>query len=271
MVSPTEASSDDSEQEEVPKVLPPEAWRPCPDPKVFKDLLLEWRCLEEADTVEDDEEEARHGVGERSFVRLFVEPQPSEHCLSAPLGAVEFFLGEESGHQCIQEESSDTRPPQELNRLDIPRWLTEAALCLRFAGTRGRFRSREGSPDLIGEHHVRLIAVQRGADLLGDGAILLRQLRVGSGPRPIDAATVRASWRAWFQRNLELIFSTGDPENPAEAVEVVIDEDEVMAALQLGLKHLKAGSRGFLRVSADWGLGQLLPSGGPSLRTGSGL
>ncbi|CAE8656097.1 unnamed protein product, partial [Polarella glacialis] len=79
-----------------------------------------------------------------------------------------------------------------------------------------------------------------------------------SGPKPRDLSRVRASWKVWFLRNSELILSTagagfgGSADSLLDgtgAKDVVLDEGQLMVALELGLKEMQAGGRACVRVS----------------------
>jgi FKBP-type peptidyl-prolyl cis-trans isomerase 2 len=58
-------------------------------------------------------------------------------------------------------------------------------------------------------------------------------------------------------------FSEG---NSTGAVEFVLDEGQLMFALELSLKEMQVGSRACVRVSEEWAQGAMLPSGSPVLR-----
>lgn len=217
-------------------------------PQVYEDVQLNYRLICEGSP---DSQVARYGAVERSFCRLDVSGRPS----------VEFFLGEEISYPVTGEahifEPKAAEP--------MPRWLTEAALLLKRAGAKAELL--EGSP-----LQVSLVSVQQGLMLLPDGVMFRRlhgaPLLPPTGPGlPRDAATVKAAWRVWFARNGELVMNTGnDLWEEDAAVQLVIDEDELMIPLEMGLKQLQAGAAGCLRVSERWGFGALMPAGSPTLR-----
>eukprot|EP00435_Cladocopium_sp_Y103_P054985 s405_g18.t1 len=237
-----------AEAEDDGDEAPAEEWQRL-KPQVYEDVQLSYRLVCEGS---QDSQVARYGAVERSFCRLDVSGRPS----------VEFFLGEEIGYPVTGEahifEPKASEP--------MPRWHTEAALLLKRAGAKAELLL-EGSP-----LQVSLVSVQQGLMLLPDGVMFRRlhgaPLLPPMGPGlPRDAAAVKAAWRVWFARNGELVMNTGsDLWEDAAAVQLVIDEDELMIPLEMGLKQLQAGAAGCLRVSEKWGFGALMPAGSPTLR-----
>ncbi|CAK9101443.1 Peptidyl-prolyl cis-trans isomerase FKBP8 (PPIase FKBP8) (FK506-binding protein 8) (FKBP-8) (Rotamase) [Durusdinium trenchii] len=242
------------------KVADPDAWHSW-KPRVFKEVQMQYRHLLVGPDPEEAWQAARHSAVERSYCRMCIKrPRRAE---TETLG---FFLGEEDGFR-DDGMVEPFQPPQEADTRPVPRWLTEAALLLKNPG-------RSSSAEVLVEGEVMqvsLLSTQQGLLLLPEG-MMFRRLSGSAFAVPPgssccrDCCRLRAAWRVWFARNNELVLSTGSVTRPEEAVELVLDEDELIMALELALKHLEAGASCCIRVSEHWGVGPLLPSGNPSLR-----
>jgi len=191
---------------------------------------------------------------------------------------LEFRLGEKHGHRRSDAPEAlgagflPWFPPAEADRVDIAPWVTVAILALSAEGSSAEFEPAEGASDvatggLSGRCSLTLLQLLPTSDLLVDDGMILRTLDLGhSGPKPRDLSKVTASWRVWFVRNSEMVMSTFGEGGDAGGIQFVLDEGQLMVALQLALKDMHVGSRACLRISEEWAQGALLPSGSPVLR-----
>lgn len=235
-----------------------------------------------------------HGMTRKTLCTVRVEVMEGEDGSTVlEKTELEFRLSEIYGHSPPPthgaKASSERRtlpfvPPKESARVDVPEWLTEAALCLQVGGS-AEFIAATGSSGPEDRHRVSLLAAAETVDLLGDDGLVLRVLDAGEGgEKPRDLARVRASWRVWFLRSSELILSSSQP-NPmmppppgglddaeeggagiSRGRDVILDQGGFMVALELAMKEMHVGERACLRVSEHWGHGPLLPHGNPVLK-----
>eukprot|EP00927_Polykrikos_kofoidii_P044886 TRINITY_DN38756_c0_g1_i1.p1 TRINITY_DN38756_c0_g1~~TRINITY_DN38756_c0_g1_i1.p1 ORF type:complete len:722 (-),score=162.43 TRINITY_DN38756_c0_g1_i1:319-2343(-) len=208
--------------------------------------------------------------------------------LADPVSRVlQFRLGDTYGHKKEERDvtTSQWRPPIETQRVKISQWLTEAALLLE-VGQTAEFEAVEAAtivghgeddveaPGPISRCRVTLLDACRTDDLLGDDGIILRVLddAGGAGEKPADLARVWASWRVWFSRNGEFVLSfntdeaaLGKERAMTTGKDFLIDEGQIMVALELAIKAMPCGSRAVVYISEQWGSGPLTPEGNPRL------
>eukprot|EP00928_Gymnodinium_smaydae_P024233 TRINITY_DN19673_c0_g2_i1.p1 TRINITY_DN19673_c0_g2~~TRINITY_DN19673_c0_g2_i1.p1 ORF type:complete len:623 (-),score=168.08 TRINITY_DN19673_c0_g2_i1:189-2057(-) len=275
------------------------SWSPAPAPVVFEQVRLlkrPSRLLAEdlGRAASTAGERPRYGVAYRSLCLVVLRGPASAvegpSCEGTGRGSagsescrrLQFRLGDTHGLLAARIASGSVadslaarawRAPKEKDeRVEVPRWLTEAALALEVGETAEFQRSPPGSGD--GDTaptdvcSVSLLAACDTQDLLGDGDIVLRHFQKGTGERPSELAKVWASWRVWFARTGESVLNpaAGDLQKNADnSFYFVVDDGSIMPALEFGIKEMSAGSHGVLRVSEERAHGSLLPEGNPRL------